>query len=111
MTFSIKSILGSLMVIAIFLLLSFYLKGTIHRNPMQTLGQASFGSGIIHGALMPLALVPILANQDIPIYEVFNNGTRYHLGYILGVNLCGLVFIPPMVKGIWFMFGLIRRRK
>lgn len=48
--------------------------------------------GAIHGFLMPVALPNLLAGQDVPIFAVNNTGRAYKLGYIAGINLCGLVF-------------------
>ena len=53
---------------------------------------AGFARGMVHGALMPLALPNLLAGYDVAIYAVINNGRPYKLGYTLGVNLCGLIF-------------------
>jgi hypothetical protein len=53
---------------------------------------AGFWLGALHGALMPIALPSLLLGQDVPIYAVSNTGRIYKLGYIAGINLCGLVF-------------------
>jgi hypothetical protein len=50
------------------------------------------GWGVAHGACMPLALPALLLGQDPPIYAGRNSGRGYKLGYIAGINLCGLVF-------------------
>jgi hypothetical protein len=60
---------------------------------------AGFGRGVVHGALMPVALPSLVAGRDVPIYAPRNTGRAYKLGYIAGINLCGLVF-----------FGLAFRR-
>ena len=54
--------------------------------------QAGFGKGVIHGAMMPLALPNLLIGNDVSIYAANNTGRTYKLGYSLGVNLCGLLF-------------------
>ena len=51
-----------------------------------------FWRGTAHGACMPLALPSLLMNQDVPIYSVENQGRFYKIGYIAGINLCGIVF-------------------
>ncbi len=107
---SIRAILIGAILMVGFIALSSFFKGTIRANPIQGTGKASFNSGVIHGALMPLALVPIIANQDIPIYEVYNTGRWYHIGYILGVNICGFIFIPPMAQSIKKIFNFAYRR-
>ncbi len=53
---------------------------------------AGFWHGTLHGALMPAALPSLLMGRDPPIYAVNNAGRYYKLGYIAGINLCGLLF-------------------
>jgi hypothetical protein len=53
---------------------------------------AGFRLGILHGALMPTALPSLLLGKDVPIFAVTSTGRTYKLGYIAGINLCGLVF-------------------
>jgi hypothetical protein len=55
--------------------------------------------GALHGALMPLALPSLAFGQDVPIFAEQHTGRTYKLGYVIGVNLCGLLF-----------FGLLFRR-
>jgi hypothetical protein len=52
----------------------------------------SFGYGMLHGGLMPMALPSLLMGQDVEIFAVNNTGRPYKLGYIVGINLCGLIF-------------------
>ena len=47
---------------------------------------------MLHGAIMPMALPPLAAGQDVVIYAEQNTGRTYKLGYTIGINLCGLVF-------------------
>lgn len=54
--------------------------------------RAGFGLGIAHGALMPMALPSLVIGKEVEIYAVNNSGRAYKLGYIMGINLCGLVF-------------------
>jgi len=51
-----------------------------------------FGTGMIHGALMPGAMPSLLFGKDIVIYAPRNNGRLYKLGYTFGVNVCGALF-------------------
>ena len=51
-----------------------------------------FWMGALHGALMPVAAPSLLMGQDVPIYAPTNTGRGYKLGYIAGINGCGLVF-------------------
>ncbi|MGI8967288.1 MAG: hypothetical protein ACR2H1_14550 [Limisphaerales bacterium] len=53
---------------------------------------AGFARGVLHGALMPLALPNLLVGQDVTIYAVNNTGRTYKLGYTTGVNGCGAIF-------------------
>ena len=51
-----------------------------------------FRLGVMHGALMPVALPTLLMGNDVPIYTTSPAGRIYKLGYIAGINLCGLLF-------------------
>jgi len=53
---------------------------------------AGFKLGVLHGALMPVALPSLLLGKDVPIYADRNQGRIYKLGYIAGINACGLIF-------------------
>jgi hypothetical protein len=53
---------------------------------------AGFRLGVLHGALMPVALPSLLLGKDVPIYAENNQGRVYKLGYIAGINACGFVF-------------------
>ena len=67
---------------------------------------AGFGRGLLHGALMPMALPNLLIGKDVPIYALNNTGIPYKLGYTAGVNACGAIFF-----GCFFWrWSRIRRR-
>ena len=51
-----------------------------------------FGYGMLHGGLMPMALPSLVMGQDVEIFAVNNTGRSYKLGYIVGINVCGLIF-------------------
>lgn len=53
---------------------------------------AGFTRGVLHGALMPLALPNLALGHDVTIYAIQNTGRLYKLGYTVGVNGCGLIF-------------------
>lgn len=55
-----------------------------------------FGYGMLHGALMPIALPSLVIGKDVPIYDTDNTGRFYKIGYICGINLCGIAFFGPM---------------
>jgi hypothetical protein len=68
---------------------------TLHRSAAvlrQGNHTAGFGEGIVHGALMPLALPNLFLGDDVMIYAPNNTGRSYKLGYTAGVNGCGLIF-------------------
>ena len=54
--------------------------------------RAGFGYGMAHGALMPMALPSLVMGKDVDIFAGNNSGRGYKLGYIVGINVCGLVF-------------------
>ena len=47
--------------------------------------------GMAHGALMPMALPSLLMGKDVTIYSENNTGRAYKIGYIAGINVCGLI--------------------
>jgi len=51
-----------------------------------------FWLGSVHGALMPMALPSLLLGKDVPIHAQNTQGRIYKIGYITGINLCGLIF-------------------
>lgn len=55
-----------------------------------------FGYGMLHGALMPLALPSLLMGQNVEIFATENSGRIYKIGYICGINVCGLTFFGPL---------------
>src|SRR5271170_2960439 len=57
---------------------------------------AGFGYGMLHGALMPIALPSLVIGRDVPIYAADNSGRYYKIGYICGINLCGIAFFGPI---------------
>ncbi len=66
---------------------------------------AGFGTGMLHGALMPGAMPTLLLGKDVVIYAANNNGRLYKLGYTCGVNAMGAFFFGS------FYFRLSRWRK
>ena len=58
--------------------------------------RAGFAYGILHGALMPLSLPSLIIGRDVPIYDDNNTGRSYKIGYICGVDICGIAFIGPL---------------
>jgi hypothetical protein len=50
-----------------------------------------FGHGALHGALMPMALPSLVTGQNVDIFATNNSGRPYKIGYIVGINACGLL--------------------
>jgi hypothetical protein len=67
-----------------------------------------FGAGVVHGALMPGAMLSLLCGRDIVIYSARNSGRLYNLGYTFGVNACGAIFFGMFY---WRLSRLRRWRK
>jgi hypothetical protein len=74
----------------------------VARSAHRLTGPADFKAGVLHGALMPLALPNLLVGDDITIYATENVGRAYKLGYTIGVNACGVLFFG-------FFFWRVRR--
>ena len=74
---------------------------------LDTSGEpAGLARGLLHGALMPMALPNLLIGRNPTIYALNNTGRLYKLGYTAGVNGCGLIFF-----GFFFWrLNRIRRR-
>jgi len=48
-------------------------------------------AGIWHGIISPVTLVLSFINPAIQMYEVYNNGSQYNLGFLIGVALVFLI--------------------
>ena len=55
-------------------------------------GKLGFGYGCVHGALMPMALPSLMMGHDVDIFAANHSGRGYKIGYIIGINVCGLIF-------------------
>lgn len=67
----------------------------VHRSSArldQSTEPAGFARGLLHGALMPMAMPNLILGQDVSIYAANNRGRLYKLGYTMGVNGCGALF-------------------
>ncbi len=58
--------------------------------------RAGFALGMLHGALMPMALPSLALGKDVAIYASDNTGRAYKLGYIVGIDVCGLIFFGAL---------------
>ncbi len=54
-------------------------------NSRSADNRAGFFMGIWHGWIAPVTLIWQLFNSNVRIYEIFNTGWSYDLGYYLGV--------------------------
>lgn len=54
--------------------------------------KSDLGYGMLHGALMPMALPSLVIGKDVEIYSPNNSGRLYKIGYIIGINVCGMAF-------------------
>lgn len=52
---------------------------------------AGLGLGLWHGIIAPVTLVGSFFNPNWQIYEVYNNGAQYNLGFLIGVALIFLI--------------------
>jgi hypothetical protein len=66
---------------------------------------AGFARGLLHGAIMPMAMPNLLIGQEVTLYATNNTGRFYKLGYTAGVNGCGLIFFG------YFFWRVNRTRK
>jgi hypothetical protein len=57
---------------------------------------SGFSYGMLHGAMMPMALPSLVMGKDVEIFATDNSGRLYKIGYICGINLCGLAFFGPI---------------
>ena len=66
-----------------------------------------FAHGLLHGAMMPLALPALLMGETVELFGSNNTGRGYKIGYIFGVNACGLIFFG---SAFWRYGGLSSKR-
>lgn len=59
-----------------------------------------FFFGCAHGGLMPMAMPSLIIGKDVDIFASNNNGRFYKLGYICGINVCGLLFFGVGFGGL-----------
>lgn len=61
--------------------------------------KAGLGYGAMHGAMMPMALPALLLGRDVPIFAENHAGRWYKIGYIAGINLCGILVFGSAFLG------------
>jgi hypothetical protein len=48
---------------------------------------AGFWLGLWHGIITPVTFVISLFNDNVNIYEVYNNGNWYNFGFVFGLSI------------------------
>lgn len=48
---------------------------------------AGFWQGLWHGIISPFTFIISLFNDNVNVYEVFNNGGWYNFGFLLGASI------------------------
>lgn len=48
---------------------------------------AGFWLGLWHGIIAPVTFIISLFNDNVGVYEVFNNGGWYNFGFLLGASM------------------------
>jgi hypothetical protein len=79
-----------------------WMQGKLSRAMHRSAGTAGFVVGLVDGGTMPLALPTLLAGDNPPLFATDHNGRPYKIGFILGINLIGLIFFG-------FLFGRVER--
>ncbi|MDY0017509.1 MAG: hypothetical protein WC212_03910 [Candidatus Delongbacteria bacterium] len=70
------------------LLLASCTAGPNNAISLTDLGKEPFGFwyGIWHGTIAPITFIISLFNDNIGMYEVYNNGAWYNFGFLLGIG-------------------------
>lgn len=92
---AVQSMMARLMGIARFLAVCValgWLYGAVGPRLYPERDHFGFGYGMLHGAFMPMALPALLMGSDVNIFSPTKQGRGYKLGYIAGINVCGLLF-------------------
>lgn len=81
-----KNYKNKIIVIVLLILMLSLLSGCVPGDGKATVeNTAGFFWGIWHGWVAPISLIISLFNRDIRIYEVYNSGWWYDLGYYMAV--------------------------
>ena len=48
---------------------------------------AGFWEGLWHGLIAPITFVISIFKQDVSLYEIYNNGGWYDLGFAIGASI------------------------
>ena len=77
-----KIILTALLILTLALVMTGCVPGD---GAKDAANPAGFFSGVWHGWIAPVSLILSLFNKDLSIYETFNNGLLYNIGYYMAV--------------------------
>lgn len=75
-----KKIIRKAAVLIVVTLVSGWLYGRASPWAFPKNRTAGFGYGMLHGALMPIALPSLVIGRDVPIYAADNSGRFYKIG-------------------------------
>jgi hypothetical protein len=92
----LKKLLRKIATVAVVTVLFGWLYGWASPWAFPEKQTSGFGLGILHGALMPIALPSLVIGKDVDIYASNNSGRLYKIGYICGINLCGVAFFGTL---------------
>lgn len=56
-------------------------------QPVQMYNVPGFFSGLLHGLILPIALVGSIFSDNVAIYSVVNSGFGYDLGFCIGTMI------------------------
>lgn len=75
-----------IMILIAILLLCICLSGCLPGDGVKSeTNKAGFFSGVWHGWIAPFSLIYSLFNKEIGIYEIYNNGFLYNLGFYMAI--------------------------
>jgi hypothetical protein len=75
---------GALLVAAVLVLASCAAGPNDAVRPGEA-GLAGFWLGLWHGVILPITFIISLFDNGVSIYEVYNSGNWYDVGFVLGV--------------------------
>jgi hypothetical protein len=88
----VRKIISKVVTVTIVALIFGWVYGWASPHMFPKDKQHGFGYGMVHGALMPMALPSLVMGQQVEIFSPNNPGRLYKIGYIVGINVCGLIF-------------------
>ena len=78
--------LSKVLLLIVMLVAILALSGCFPGDGVNYVGnEAGFFRGVWHGWIAPISLIYSLFNDNINIYEVYNNGFRYNIGFYMAI--------------------------